>query len=124
MGEKQIIPKRERIGEFIRRLEAAQPASDVAEALKLVCGTLNAVEDELTDIPYDLDRSDSDGRLYPPLQDSVREVEGHPNLRRYRNRAHNTFIGTNGAIEIRLIDETKPSLISKPGRDGRGVWEI
>ena len=117
------LPKSVRVEQFIRRLEAAGLAGDTSSAFKLVCETLNAVEDELTNIPYNLDTSDSDGRLYPPLEDNVRAVEGHSHVKRYRHRSHNTFIGDNGAIEIQLVAGKAPPLISKHGSDGRGVWE-
>ena len=44
--------KPERIAAFLQRLVAAAPAASHDEALALVRNTLNAVEDELTSIPY------------------------------------------------------------------------
>jgi len=117
------LPKRVRIAEFIRRLQVAAPADDAGSAFKLVCETLNAVEDEMTGIPYNLETSDTDGRLYPPLEDNLRSVEGHPHVKRYRHRGHNTFIGDNGSIEIQVVAGQSPPLFSKHGSDGRGVWE-
>jgi hypothetical protein len=60
--------------------------------------------------------------MYPPQPDSIREVDGHPQVRRFRSRAHNTFIGDNGSIEIQTAAD-KEALFNKPGKDGRGVWE-
>ena len=113
--------KAERLEELYRRLRLARPAKTFEEAYELICSTLNAVEDELTDIPYDPERWQEDGRLYPPFDDSVREVPGHPRLRRFRSLAHNTYIGDNGAIEIRnLAGEVE---LEKPGADGKRIWD-
>ncbi len=85
-------------------------------------GVLNDVEDQLTSIPFDPRRWEVDGRLYPPQHDSARGVPGHPHVVRYRSRMHNTFIGRNGAIEVRTIDGTVQ--FHKAGADGRTVWEL
>jgi hypothetical protein len=113
--------KPERLVEFYRRLRLAPAARTFEEAYELICSTLNAVEDELTDIPYDPDRWQEDGRLYPPFDDHARAVPGNPRLRRFRSLAHNTYIGDNGAFEIRsLVGEVE---LDKPGADGKGVWD-
>lgn len=113
--------KAERLEEFYSRLRLARPAKIFEEAYELICSTLNAVEDELTDSPYDPERWQEDGRLYPPFDDSFREVPGHPRLRRFRSLAHNTYIGDNGAIEIRnLAGEVE---LEKPGADGKRIWD-
>jgi len=115
------VTKAERLAEFLRRLQRAEPAANAAEAFALLASTLNAVEDELAGAPYDLASWQTDGRMYPPQPDSSREVVGRLDVTRYRSRAHNTFICANGAIEIRTIDEVV--LISKPGADGHSLWE-
>jgi hypothetical protein len=84
---------------------------------------LNAVEDELTDIPYNQETSDTDGRLYPPLRENLRDVKGHPQVRRHRHRLHVTFFGANGAVEIQQV-QTGDVCFQKPGQDGRGVWQL
>ena len=89
----------------------------------MICDTLNAVEDELTDIPYNQETSDSDGRLYPPLWDHLRVVADRPHVKRYRHRFHNTFFGVNGSFEIQEV-QTGAALFSKRGPDDRGVWEL
>lgn len=102
-------------------MASAAPAESGEAALDLIVSTLTAVEDELTDIPADLTRWMTDGRMYPPQPDSRREVVDHPEVTRYRSRAHNTFISTTGAIEIRnLADEV---LFRKAGADGKHVWK-
>jgi hypothetical protein len=57
--------------------------------------------------------------MYPPEEDSAREVPGRDDLVRYRSRAHNTYIRDNGAVEIRHIDGTV--VFSKAGANGKGV---
>jgi len=100
-------------------LAASPPAGNVDEALELITTLLNAVEDELSGAPNEPTNWQNDGRLYPPLPDSIRAVEGRPGPKRFRSFRHNTFVAGNGAIEIRTIEGTLQ--ISKPGRDGKGV---
>lgn len=111
--------KEDRFAEFLRRLSAAPPAGTAQEALRLLGDTLNEVEDELTDIPYAPENWQTDGRMYPPREDSAREVRGRDDLIRYRNRGHNSYIRDNGAIEVRDIRGTV--VFSKAGADGEGV---
>jgi hypothetical protein len=113
------LSKEERLSIFLERLSAAPPAGSAEEALELLSTTLNEVEDELTDIPYMPENSQSDGRMYPPQEDNARDVPGHDDVVRYRSRAHNTFIRANGAIEIR--DLTQNVIFTKSGSDGIGV---
>ena len=116
------VSKQERFATFCQRLQAERPARTFAQAYEQLCSTLNAVEDELTGIPYNPDNWQTDGRMYPPRPDSMREVDGHPEVTRFRSSAHNTFIGDNGGIEIQTVS-SKEVVFSKPGEDGRGVWE-
>jgi hypothetical protein len=81
--------------------------------------TLNQVEDECTDVPFQPERWQTDGRMYPPEDDNARAVDGRSDVIRYRHRAHNTFIRDNGAIEIQDIDGKV--LFEKRGLDGRSV---
>jgi hypothetical protein len=111
--------KAERFAEFLRRLGAAAPASTFDEAFRQLSDILNAVEDDMTSIPYDPDNWQNDGRMYPPQLDNLRSVPGRSDVRRFRSKAHNTLIGDNGAIEIR--DLSGHLIFSKPGADGRTV---
>ena len=114
-----IPAKRIRLAEFFRRLAVAPAASTHDEAYRQVCETLNAVEDELTGIVFDPASWMTDGRMYPAQPDSIRPVKGRPDLKRYVSLGHNTIIGPNGAIEIRLLDGT--SVFQKPGADGASI---
>ena len=111
--------REERFAEFLRRLSEAPPASNGEESLELLRRILNGVEDELTDIPYMPDKWQTDGRLYPPQEDSARNVAGRSDVIRYRSRGHNTYVRRNGAIEIRDLVGTV--IITKAGSDGAGV---
>jgi hypothetical protein len=116
------VSKADRLREFLRRLGAAGPAGTAEEALALIEATLTGVEDELTDTPADPDKWMTDGRMYAPQGDSRRAVVGNDHVTRFRSRAHNTFIATNGALEICTIDGVV--LLRKPGTDGRHVWDL
>jgi hypothetical protein len=111
------LTKQERFEKFLERLAASPPARSAEEALELVSTTLNGVEDDFTEIPYQPDLWQSDGRMYPPRGDSVFAVAGRADLSRYRSRGHNTYLRDNGAIEIR--DTSGRVLFEKPGGDGR-----
>lgn len=117
------VAKGERLMIFFERLDAAPPPGTHDAAYELVCETLNAVEDEFTDVPFDPASWQTDGRMYPPQPDRAYEVEGHPRVTRYKSFKHNTYIGENGAIEVQSFPD-RAVLFSKPGADGRGVWEL
>ncbi len=117
MGE---VSKSERFQAFLLRLGARELARSEDDALRQIEEELNAIEDEMTDIPFDPDAFTTDGRMYPPLEDAARPVPGRPEVIRYRSRKHNTFIAGNGAIEIRDLNEVVA--FTKPGADGSGVW--
>jgi len=111
--------KAERFAEFLLRLNAAPPAITREEAFEFLGKTLIEVEDELTDIPFMPENWQTDGRMYPPQEDSARDVPGRSDLVRYRSRGHHTYIRANGAIEVR--DLAGRVIISKKGSDGAGV---
>ncbi|MFO0843741.1 MAG: hypothetical protein U0797_15330 [Gemmataceae bacterium] len=83
---------------------------------------LTHVEDSMTSIPCNPANWRTDGRMYPPQQDSIRDVEGHPNTKRFRSLRHNTFFGENGAIEIQAVSDGAV-IFAKPGANGKGVWD-
>lgn len=113
------LSKAERFQEFLNRLEKSTPAISHDEAFQLLSDTLNQVEDELTNIPFQPEHWQTDGRMYPPEEENARQVEGRSDVIRYRHKAHNTFIRDNGAIEIQDVDGKV--LLEKCGLDGRAV---
>lgn len=87
------VPKNLRFAEFLKRMDAAEAVDSFDDVYHLLSDLLNAVEDELTSIPYDPANWQTDGRMYPPQLDNLRDVAGRPAVKRFRSRAHNTFIG-------------------------------
>jgi len=114
------IQKRLKI--FLERMKVEPPGNSANKALALLSDVLNAVEDEFSGVPYNPRLPKTDGRMYPPLEDSVRRVPAHPSLKRYRHVNHNTFIGKNGSIRIETI--SGKVLLDKAGADGRKTDEL
>ena len=111
--------KEERLAEVWKRLGAAPEPCSHDEAHQLLGDFIHEVEDDLTDIPRDPVNWQTDGRMYPPQEDSARVVFGRSDVVRYRSRGHHTFIRTNGAIEVR--DTAGTVVFAKSGSDGAGV---
>ena len=119
-----MLDRKERIAEFLRRLDAAAAVGSHDEAFQLLSDTLNAVEDEFSGVTADPANYLNDGRLYPPQADNRRPVPGRPDLVRYRSKGHNTWIGSNGSIRIEDIPKggTDPiCCLDKAGIDGGKV---
>jgi hypothetical protein len=117
-----VLARFERFAVFLERLSAAAPADSAEGAYELLSATLNAVEDEFSDVPFDPAKWKTDGRMYPPQPDNRRAVAGYPEVVRYRSLAHHTLIGSNGSIQIITIRGVTE--LMKPGVDGRHVWQI
>jgi hypothetical protein len=109
--------KMERLAEMFRRMDAAPAPATHDDAYRLLCETIDAVEDELTSTPNDPANWRTDGRIYPPQLDSQVSVPGRPDLLRYVSRGHDSFLADNGAITIALHNGTV--VFDKPGADGR-----
>ncbi len=117
-----IPPQSVRLQEFFVRLGRFPPFTSFEEAYGRLVSTLEIVEDELTGIPNNPQNWKADGRLYPPQRDNWFEIPGHPGLTRMRTKAHNVYIASNGAIEIRMV-RTGTVIFSKAGSDGKKVWD-
>jgi hypothetical protein len=116
------VTKSVRLELFFERLLKAQPASSHDEAFELLATILNQIENEMTTIPFNPSTWETDGRMYPPQSDSLRDVPNFPNVKRYRSIGHNTYIADNGAIEITTVTTDKEeSIFSKVGSDGKPV---
>ena len=113
--------KAQRFAEFLRRLGDAPVAVDADEAFAQLGDILNAVEDEMTSIPFDPSNWMNDGRMYPPQDDNRRLVQGRPDVRKYISKRHRIFIADNGAIEIQT--DTGQTVFEKAGADNRTVQQ-
>lgn len=116
-----MATKQERLDEFLRRLQTADPCKTLAEARALLAETLDAVEDEMTEIPNNPANWMTDGRMYPPQDDQRRTEQRDPLVVRFRSKGHNNWIGENGSISI--IQGSTTCLV-KPGRDGRTIQDL
>jgi hypothetical protein len=98
------MTKQQRLEEYYNRLGGQQPSTTAQEALDRLGQTLLEVEDDLSGIP----RSDPpparnmpDGRMYPPLEDSIiRNPDGSILA---TTKRHDIEIGNDGSITIRNI---------------------
>lgn len=106
----------QRLEEFFRRLMGSPACHSADGAFERVRAILNAVEDELSGLPYDPCHPRSDGRLYPAKPWFRCRTPGRPDLRRYRFKAHVLFIGPSGAILI--AHKQKGAVLHKPAEDG------
>jgi hypothetical protein len=115
MSSDRDVTRAERFAEFLRRLRNAPTAATATEAFWQLRDILNAVEDEMTAIPFNPANLQTDGRMYPPQHDS-RKPKPSPGVKRYRTRKHNVLIWKNGAIRIQDLFGTV--ILSKHGGDG------
>jgi hypothetical protein len=115
MSESSPLTPRQRLALFYERLAKQPPCSSAEEALAQLRETLTDIEDAFSGIP----RSDpppppgqTDGRMYPPLDDFViREPDGRITA---RTRSHKIDLGPDGSIRIVHI-RTGKSEFEKPG---------
>jgi hypothetical protein len=116
------VPKRERLLEIYRRLAQAPAAATFAEMRDQLTDIVNAVEDQLTNIPHNPERWQADGRIYPVQDDYVFAVSGHPRVKLLRARKNRVCIGDNGSVEIRKSSGVVA--FQKLGADGLSVWDL
>lgn len=111
------MEKSARLAELYARLTAAPAAAGHDQAFDLLERMVNAVEDEMSGVPYNPASSHNDGRMYPPSREF--EVDSDTSGSRcYRQRGHKTYIGLNGAIKIVKLGSTQV-VLSKAGADGK-----
>lgn len=113
------IDRRDRLAEFIHRMEAAPPCSSKADAFDQLSMTLIAVENEVSGIPFDPNFPLDDGRMYPPRADASRTVPGRADLERFRSAKHNTYFSEDEAILI--VDLEKRVILDKADSQARRV---
>ncbi|WP_282434910.1 eCIS core domain-containing protein [Nocardia panacis] len=118
-GKPPIAPRmniHERLDVYFARLRAQPPASSADEAFAQISRTLDQVEDELSGIPKKTPPpapNQSDGRMYPPLADSVtRAADGSI---RARTRGHTIDIDANGGMTFKTRRGDPTVVFSKPG---------
>jgi hypothetical protein len=122
MDEVVVSPtKAERLSIFLGRVAGEPAAATGPDAMQQIVRILTDVEDELSGFPND-PTAWLDGRLYPPNADAERDVPGHPDVKRYRSKEHNTFIRANGAIRIEVVG-TREVIFDKPGANGAKVFD-
>jgi hypothetical protein len=118
-----LATKRERLDEMIRRLNRLPLFEDAASVRLALEEVMRNVEDELSGIPENPNAAISppDGRMYPP-DDRFEKVSGCLRVRLFKQTAHETWFGENGAIKIRQSNGVIE--IDKPGADLRTVTEL
>jgi hypothetical protein len=120
---KRPATKTERLAIFRERLLAAPPARNLKDARALLEKVLNAVEDEYSGVPFNLENFSSDGRMYPPLDDRRKAISTNPRIERFESAGHFTLISENGATRIVLRFDGRV-FVDKPGRDGRTIDQL
>jgi hypothetical protein len=116
------MQKKERFLLFIERLKTSSPANSFETGRCLVDDCLNFVEDLYSGMPYNPEQWLTDGRMYPPADDSERKSTSEK-VRRFRTRNHYLEIGDNGAIRI-LLARSEEVIIDKAGANGATVSQL
>lgn len=116
---------------ILTALGNALAASSRDDALALIASIFREVEDAHSGVPLEPFNAE---RLYPPVAEMARVVEGKPWLQRYRHTSHYTLIADNGAIVIRVFERGikngvmaivgERTELDKPGADGRTVADL
>jgi hypothetical protein len=121
-----VLSKQERLRECFRRMASADPSSSFDEAYRLLCTTIDQVEDEHSGQPNEPERWKELDRIFPPKMDRMSSIEG-TDVKRFDTVRHLTYIAPNGAIEIRrtrLVAGKVVVQFSKSGGDGRSVCDV
>jgi len=95
-----VFSKKKRLKIFLERMEVAQSAGSIGEALALLRGVLNAVEDEFSGVPNNQSNAlENRWTQASPKADNIRSVPNRPSLKRCRQVNHDTFMGEKGRGE-------------------------
>ena len=121
----EIPPKGERLNEIFQRMANAPLCTTFEEAYKLLCDTMDEVEDEMTPYPNEPDRWRELPRLFPPQMDRMSTVQqcDQSVVRRFDSLRHLTYIAENGAMEIRALRKAE-ALFAKDDKDGNSVCGV
>lgn len=112
------LAKAARLKIFYEELSEARPATSMDDAIELLTVTLLSVEDRFSGIERGTGTGD-DGRMYPAKADNRRSVPGRSDVVRFRSKAHNTYISSEGAILI--VDLSGDAAFFKPGSNGKVI---
>lgn len=109
----------DRFAQFLAALNNAPASVNFLTARELLDKTMNQVEDAHSGASFNPAAWITDGRMYPPLDDSERQSD-IPDARLFNSRGHRVYFGKNGAI--RIENRTGPNrgqiVLDKPGLDG------
>jgi hypothetical protein len=98
---------------------AREPTGDWEGARRLLATAFNEIEDQHSDVPYNPDNWESDGRFYPPHDDFMVN-SANPRVKVFHSRKHRIFFGINGSIriQVRRGEDRNNIVLDKPGQDG------
>ena len=100
-GSSNQLTPRERLQELYRRLNSLPKMNSPEEAFRQLCEMLEQVEDELSGVPRSASTpalSQSDGRMYGPLEDHVvRRANGSILA---LTRGHRIEVGSDATLRI------------------------
>jgi hypothetical protein len=105
-------------------ISKASPFASLAEARSELERVMRLVEDEFSGIPENPNAdntTESDGRMYPP-SDKYEVRQKCPSVRTFRQLAHKTSFGNNGAILIETLDGV--AVLNLAGKDGREISDL
>lgn len=119
-----VASMRERLARVFEALREASPFASLDEARTTLERIMRQVEDELSGVPEDPDadtKTVSDGRMYPPTDRRELKTDCR-SVRTFRQTAHRTSFGINGAIRVERIDGT--TVLDLFGKDGRSIDDL
>lgn len=129
--------KADRVKLFLEKLNFAAPATTGLLAYKLICQTINQIEDgvfghDYWKPPRSFLTEPTTDRLYPSSYDSMFPVSGWPDVTMIIHIRELIFISSSGAIQIQkkvevdtpYCDRYGKILLDKQAADGSRVWDV